>query len=216
MIATYHGELFIKLQTGDVTIAINPIGKDSGKKVSRFGADICLVTTNMPICNGIDQVEHSGKKPFVLSGPGEYEAKGISIKGIQSKFLKDSTDTDSEKINTIYTFTFDGMKICYLGAVNEKLDADARDSISNCDILFVSVLENSKEGGYKYLSAKDAVAVGNNLDAKIIIPIGYDEKTIPTFLKESGSVGLQPLEKLTIKKKDLEGKEGVVITLEEI
>ena len=34
MIATYHGELFIKLQTGDTTIAINPISKESDKKVT--------------------------------------------------------------------------------------------------------------------------------------------------------------------------------------
>ncbi len=212
MIATYHGELFVKLQTGDVTIAINPIGKDSGKKVTRFGSDICLVTTNLPICIGSDQVEHSGKVPFIISGPGEYEAKGISFRGIQSKFL----DNGEEKINTIYTFLFDGIKVCVIGAVNEKLEADARDAISSCDVLFVPVLENSKDGGYKYLSAKDSVTVSNNLDAKIIIPIGYDDKTLPIFLKESGAVGTMPIEKLTIKKKDLVGKEGVVITLEEI
>ena len=209
MIATYHGELFVKLQTGDVTIAIDPIGKDSGKKATRFGSDICLVTTNLPICTGTDQVEHSGKSPFVISGPGEYEAKGISFKGIQSKFLYNG----EEKINTIYTFLFDGMKVCVIGAVNEKLDADARDAISNCDILFVPVLENSKNN---YLSSKDAVAISNNLEAKIIIPLGYDEKTLPIFLKESGSTDVRPIEKLTIKKKDLDGKEGVVVTLEEI
>ena len=209
MIATYHGELFVKLQTGDVTIAINPIGKDSGKKVTRFGSDICLVTTNLPICTGTDQVEHSLKTPFVISGPGEYEVRGISFKGIQNKFLYNG----EEKMNTIYTFLFDGMKICVLGAVNEKLDAEARDAISSCDILFVSVLENSKNN---YLSPKDAVAVSNNLEAKIIIPVGYDEKTLPIFLKESGSTDVRPIEKLTIKKKELEEKEGVVVTLEEI
>jgi hypothetical protein len=200
----------LKLQTGDVTIAINPISKDSGRKTTRFGSDICLVTTNLDVCNGTDQVDNAGKSPFIISGPGEYEAKGISIKGIQSKFLYDG----KEKINTIYTFIFDSMKICVLGALNEKLDADLRDAISSCDILFVPVLEGEKENNY--LTAKDAVMVGNNLDAKIIIPVGYNEKTMPIFLKESGSTGVRPIEKLTIKKKELEGKEGVVVTLEEI
>lgn len=209
MIATYHGELFLKLQTGDTTIAINPIGKDSGKKVTRFGSDICLVTTNLPVTTGVDQVEHSGKVPFVISGPGEYEVKGITFKGILSKY----NFKGEEKINTIYTFTFDGMKICVLGALSEKLDADQRDAVSSCDILVVPVLEHTD---HNYLSAKDAVAIGNNLEAKVIIPVGYDEKTLPVFLKESGSVGVQPLEKLTVKKKDIDGKEGAVITLDEI
>jgi hypothetical protein len=209
MIATYHGQLMLKLQTGDVTIAVNPISKDSGRKTTRFGSDICLITTSLDICNGYDQVDNAGKSPFIISGPGEYEAKGISIKGIQSKYIFEG----KEKINTIYTFIFDGMKICVLGALHERLDADLRDAISSCDILFVPVLENSKNN---YLSAKDAVAVGNNLDAKIIIPVGYDERTMPTFLKESGSTGVRPIEKLTIKKKELDGKEGVVVTLEEI
>ena len=85
MIATYHGGVFLKLQTGDTTIAINPISKDSGKKVTRFGSDICLVSTNLSLTNGVDQVENAGKVPFVISGPGEYEVKGINFKGIESK-----------------------------------------------------------------------------------------------------------------------------------
>lgn len=209
MIATFHGQLFIKLQTGDTTIAINPISKESGKKPTRFGSDICLITTNMSITNGSDQVENAGKTPFIISGPGEYEAKGISIKGIQSKYLYNG----EEKINTIYTFNFDGMKICFLGALTERLDADLRDKISSCDILFVPVLEHEKNN---YLSAKDAVMVANNLEAKIIIPIGFDDKTLPTFLKEAGATNVKAIEKLTIKKKELDGKEGAVIVLDEI
>jgi L-ascorbate metabolism protein UlaG (beta-lactamase superfamily) len=105
------------------------------------------------------------------------------------------------------------MKICVLGAINEKLDADLRDKISSCDILFVPVLEHEKNN---YLSAKDAVAVANNLEAKIIIPVGFDDKTLPTFLKEAGATAVRAIEKLTIKKKELDGKEGVVVVLDEI
>jgi hypothetical protein len=35
-------------------------------------------------------------------------------------------------------------------------------------------------------------------------------------MKESGSVGLQPIEKLTIKKKEVDGKDGEVVVLMEI
>lgn len=215
MIATYHGGVFLKLQTGDTTIAINPISKDSGKKVTRFGSDICLVSTNLTLTNGVDQVENAGKVPFVISGPGEYEVKGINFKGIESKFKYFEGKEEKEKINTSYLFTFDNIKVCVLGILTEKLSAEARDAIADCDLLILPVLEG-KEGENKFLSARDAVVVANNLEPKMIVPVGFDDKTLPIFLKEAGAVGLQAIEKLTIKRKDLDGKEGVIVTLQEI
>jgi hypothetical protein len=215
MIATYHGGVFVKLQTGDTTIAINPISKESGKKVTRFGSDICLVSTNLSLTNGIDQVDNAGKTPFVISGPGEYEVNGINIKGVESKFSWHEGKELKEKLNTSYIFNFDNIKVCVLGIITDKLSAEARDAISGCDILILPVLEG-KEGENKFLSARDAVVVANNLEPKLIIPVGYDDKTLPIFLKEAGSIGLQAVEKLTVKRKDLDGKEGVVVTLQEV
>jgi hypothetical protein len=215
MIATYHGGVFVKLQTGDTTIAINPISKESGKKVTRFGSDICLVSTNLLLTNGIDQVDNAGKTPFVISGPGEYEVNGINIKGVESKFSWHEGKELMEKLNTSYIFNFDNIKVCVLGIITDKLSAEARDAISGCDILILPVLEG-KEGENKFLSARDAVVVANNLEPKLIIPVGYDDKTLPIFLKEAGSIGLQAVEKLTVKRKDLDGKEGVVVTLQEV
>lgn len=215
MIATYHGGVFLKLQTGDTTIAINPISKESGKKVTRFGSDICLVSTNLPLTNGIDQVENAGKVPFVISGPGEYEVKGINIKGVESKFKWHEGKEEKEKINTTYLFTFDNIKICVLGILTDKLSAEVRDAISSCDLLVLPVLEG-RDGENKMLSARDAVVTANNLEPNMIIPVGFDDKTLPVFLKEAGAVGLQAVDKLTIKRKDLDGKEGVVVTLQEI
>jgi hypothetical protein len=41
----------------------------------------------------------------------------------------------------------------------------------------------------------------------------YDQNTLKLFLKEMGEEKLEALDKLTLKKKDLEGKEGEVIIL---
>lgn len=215
MIATYHGQGFLKLQMGDTTIAINPISKESGKKVTRFGSDICLVSANLPITNGIDQVENAGKVPFVISGPGEYEIKGIYFKGVESDFTWYEGKEKLTKKNTSYLFTFDNIKVCVLGILTDKISAEVRDAISDCDLLVVPVLEG-KDDENKFLSARDAVVVANNLEPHMIIPVGFDDKTLPIFLKEAGAVGLQAIEKLTIKRKDLDGKEGVIVTLQEI
>ena len=44
-------------------------------------------------------------------------------------------------------------------------------------------------------------------------PVGYDEKSLKLFLKEAGAEGVKPEEKLTLKKKDVAGKENEVVVL---
>jgi hypothetical protein len=206
MIITYHDQLHVKLQTGDTVISINPVGKDSGKKVTRYGADICLLSTNLPLTSGVDQVTFSGKVPFTIDGAGEYETGGVTIRGIGSSFEIDG----EKKINTAYTFTFDGIKVGVLGIVQGKIPPEIRDGLGPCDLLFVPVLDGEK---FNYMNAHDAHAAAVALEAKVIIPIGYNYKTLPIFLKEAGAAGVQSVEKLTIKKKEVDSKDGEVVTM---
>ena len=85
MIITYQGLEFFKVQFGDTTLAFNPISKESKFKPTRFFADIALVSANHPDFNGVENLSYNGKDPIVVSGPGEYEAKGVFIKGLSSK-----------------------------------------------------------------------------------------------------------------------------------
>lgn len=207
----------MKAQFGDMTLAFNPISKDSAKlKASRFGADIALVSINHPDCNGADQLEHGEKKPFLVSGPGEYEVKGIFIKGFKSKSGYGSANagkgdsTKADKINTIYSLGLDGMNICYLGALGTAdIDSETLEAMDDIDVLFVPI------GGDGVLDAATANKVAVKLEPRLIIPIFYgDDKTVlKAFLKEAGAEKTQTEDKLTIKKKDLEGKQGDVIVL---
>jgi len=74
MVITYHGGEFFKATFGDVTVAINPISKESKLKPSRFGVDIAIVSLNDKDFNGIEQVTHADKKPFVINGD-DYSTK---------------------------------------------------------------------------------------------------------------------------------------------
>jgi hypothetical protein len=54
--------------------------------------------------------------------------------------------------------------------------------------------------------------------AGLVIPMHYDsgktgDSAVSTFLKEGGVTKLEAVEKLTLKKKDLEGKEGEIVVL---
>ncbi len=208
MIITYHGGQFVKITQGDTVVAANPFGKGSQYKPIRFGARIGLVSVNHPDYNGIDSLTHGDKAPFVISGPGEYEVGGIVISGIlaTTPYGKDGL------LNTIYTIELEGMRLCLLGALAiPELSSEMLQGIGEVDILFVPI------AGGELLSPSDAEKLSVALGAKIIIPLLYDghgSKQLSTFLKEAGAEGVTAIDKLTIKKKDLEGKEGDVVVLE--
>jgi hypothetical protein len=56
-------------------------------------------------------------------------------------------------------------------------------------------------------------------EPKHIIPSHFDsgkKDTLKQFLKEAGAENVSPVDKLTIKRKDIEGKEGDVVVLQVI
>ncbi len=212
MVITYHGGEFFKVSFGDTTLAFNPISKDSKLKAARFGADIALISLNHPDFNGADQVSHGDKQPFVINGPGEYEVGGIFVKGFASK----SEYGGEERINTIYHVTLEGMNLLFLGAANEKkFGQELGEALEVVDILFLPI------GGEGVLSPSDANDLAVDLAPHIVIPMHYTgaagslgtKDALQVFLKEAGGNGAGTVDKLTLKKKDLEGKEGEIVVL---
>ena len=195
------------MQFGDTVLAFNPISKDSKFKAGRFFADVALVTTSHPDFNGTENLSYSGKEPFVISGPGEYEVKGVFIKGFKSK----SFYGGKEKINTVYSVALEGMNLFFLGAIGEPDVKEAKEAIDGIDVLFVPI------GGNGTLDASTAYKFAVSLEPKIIIPMHYggdlDKNSLKIFLKEAGAEDAEHLDKLTLKKKDLDGKQGEVIVI---
>ncbi len=208
MVITYHGGQFFKVVFGQTTLAVNPISKASKLPQTRFGADIVLVSLMDEDFNGVENVTYGEKEPFVIRGAGEYEVKDISIRGIgeHSSYRKNAGST---RINTIYLVEMEGMRLVFLGAISSrKLSPEARELLKDIDVLFTPV------GGGGTLSAADAHELGVELEPRLIIPANYSEPSqLKVFLKEEGVESLKPVEKLTLKKKDLEGKEGEVVVL---
>ncbi|MDP3996527.1 MAG: MBL fold metallo-hydrolase [bacterium] len=210
MIITYHNLQFFKVQFGDTVLAFDPISKDSKFKGGRFGADIALISIKHQDFNGVEAVTVGNKEPFVISGPGEYEIKEVFIKGLSSR----SGYEGKERINTIYTVNLESMNIVFLGGLGGvDLDPKTAEAVSDADIdiLFVPI------GGGGVLSSADAYKLAVNLEPKIIIPMHYEEAenkdALKVFLREGGSENVKPVDKLTLKRKDLEGKEGEIMVL---
>ncbi len=205
MIITYFGKEFFKIAQGETVIAVNPISKESKYtgKIARFGSSIMLSTTNHSDYNGLETVTYGEQVPVSITGPGDYEIMEIFIKGTNTRTTLDS----KEYINSPYSISMDGITIAFLGPLSKPLSAEERDGLESPDILFVPVSSN-------LLSPAAAYKLAVSLEPAIIIPMDYSDAELKLFLKEAGVEKASPLDKLVLKKKDLENKEAEVVVLE--
>jgi hypothetical protein len=203
MVITYFGKSYFKLTLGDLTIAINPPSKAS--KPPRFGSDIALITTNHPDYNGADTVSLGDKEPFIIDGPGSYEVRELLFTGAPSEVSIDGT----VHINTVYGFELDGIKIAFLGILAEEatLSTEAKELAANADMLFVPI------GGNYVFDAVSAYKVATSFGPNVIIPYEFDDASLARFLKEGGQEKNEALDKATLKRRDLDGKEGYILAL---
>ncbi|MDE2071148.1 MAG: MBL fold metallo-hydrolase [Patescibacteria group bacterium] len=205
MVINYAGGQCFKVSQGDLTLAFNPPGKGSSLQGSKFGADVAFVSLDHPDFNGTDNARFGERAPFLVQGPGEYEIKGVSVRGYGTP----TTYAGEKSINTVYSVQLEGMKLCFLGALGSpELPAAATQELDDIDVLFVPV------GNKDVLDYAQAYKLAVSLEPKAVIPMHYDTATLKSFLKEAGAEGTKPVEKLTIKKKDLEGKEAEIVVLQ--
>jgi len=192
MIITYYGAHCIKVQSGETTLVFDPPSKESAFKTPRFQANVVFVSQDHKDRNGFESVgsKESAGAPFLISGPGEYEIFGLSAQGVRINNLK-----------TAYALKFENFNLCYLGDLKgEKIDLEAQEFFNDIDILFLAA--NS-----------DAAGFVNQIGPKIVIPTHTDRKELESFLKEIGQKPTEPLEKITLKRKDIGDKKREVVVL---
>jgi len=216
MVITHHGGQCFKVTLGDLALVFDPIAKNATLPSVRFGADIALVSRNHPDMNGVEEVTYGDKVPFAITGPGEYERQGVVVQGFLSKSQypaspKATQGAAAEYVNTIYSVGLEDMTLVHLGALADaELSKEAREGIGEIDVLFVPV------GADGVLAPAKAHELAVSLEPKIIIPMHWSgmgaAKSLETFLKDAGSAG-EKVDKLTLKKKDLAGKDGSILVI---
>ena len=204
MVISYHGGQCFKVSFGDTTLAFNPISKQSKLTETKFGSDAAFVTFWHPDFNGVDQVAHGSKQPFVADTPGEFEIGSVVARGFGVKTTYDKV----ESFNTIFQVRLEDMNLVFLGALSDpEIDPKILGELGDIDILFIPI------GGGDMLGVPQAAKLANKLEAKLVIPMHYDDAALKTFLKEESKDGLKPVDKLTIKKRDVVVMSGEVVVL---
>lgn len=200
MIITWYGQSCFKIQSGELTVAIDPFSKEIGLTPPRFRADIVLITHSHFDHNNIDSIPEGG---LVISGPGEYEVKGVYVQGIET--FHDSLKGKERGMNTVYAVDIEDLRVVHMGDFGEgEMREDTLESVGGVDILMVPV------GGKYTIDGKTAAKVVKQLEPRFVIPMHYKIPglkvgldTSETFLKEMGAAKNEAMEKFVVKKKDV-------------
>lgn len=214
----YYGDYCFKITTKpagrateDVVIFTDPCGKEVGLRAPFGRADIILLS-HMNREDG----DISGllkEEPVILDAPGEYAAKGVTALGFSS--YRDDKNGSERGANTVFVFESEGIHVCYLGAIGHDLPSELLEKMNGVDILFLPV------GGGDTVSPKLSDDIIRKVEPKIAIPMHYKTSgmtgsfgDMKAFCTEAGYCPEGKITKLSLKKKDLEGKNMEIITID--
>jgi len=214
MTISWLGQSCFKIQGKDVALVTDPYGAGVGFKLPRLSAQIVTVSHDHDDHNNIDGVHgESGENPFIITGPGEYEVKGVFVYGIP--FWHDKSEGQEHGESTAYRIEMEGISIAHLGDLGHPLSEEQVAKLDGVDILLIPV------GGKRTIGAREAAEIINEIEPRVVVPMHYkipglkiDLEPVDKFLKEMGASKAEHLPKLKITKKDLPQEETKIIILD--
>lgn len=177
----WYGHSCFRLRDKEITIVTDPYDKSLGLSLPKLKADVVTISHDHPdhSCSQIVKGE-----PVVLSGPGEYEIKGVFITGTASA---DGKKHGQYRDNTIFVFEIDGLNVCHVGDLDHVPEQEQIEALGDVHVLLVPV------GGGKTLNASQAAEVIRLLEPRIVIPMHYalpeltiELDSVSKFFKEMG------------------------------
>lgn len=214
MTITWYGQSCFRIDAREGVVAIDPFGKAIGLTPPRFHADILLVTHAHPDHANTAAIPGT---PALVTGPGEYEFRGLAIQGIST--FHDAKGGRERGSNTAFRMAIasEGIVLVHLGDFGEgAMREETLEALGDVDILMIPV------GGTYTVDGQTAAKVVHQIEPRVVIPMHYalpglSIKLAPVepFLNAYGAPtagGSERLTKLVIRKRDvLEGATRVVV-----
>ena len=198
----------VKSHNEEVIILTDPFDPEkTGLKLPRtLVADLVLKTSP----DSAYPVEgREGKKPLVISGPGEYEMKGVFVYAIPLKHNSGSGEY-------ILRLEAEDMVLVHTGGLNHVPEEVELQEIEGLDVLMAPV------GGGEALDGKKAAELVSELEPRLVIPMLYKTEGlkpkldgVEPFLKAVGAKS-ETLPKLKLTRKDLPSDDMRVVVLEKV
>ena len=201
-----HSSFLIKGK--EVTVVTDPFDpKKVGFKFPEVEADIITVSHDHEDHNFVEGI---GGEPFVISGPGEYEVKGVRVFGVPA-FHDEKKGAERGK-TILYLIEMDDLSLVHLGDLGHKLEHNQVEELNSVDILMVPV------GGKFTINAETAAEVVAQLEPYIVLPMhfkspGRNEVLDPVekFLEQMGEENVRREKKLKVTKSSLPEDTEVVV-----
>ena len=176
------GHSCFRIRGRQAVIVTDPFPPDLGYTLGKLTADIVTVSHQHPSHNYSQGI---GGEPKIITGPGEYEIKGVLIIGIAT--FHDAEGGQKRGKNTIYLMETDGLTVCHLGDLGHVLTTEQVEEIGDVDVLLLPV------AGGSTINAPMAAEVIRQLEPKVVIPMHYKTPVVKrelgqvdSFLKEMG------------------------------
>mgnify|MGYP000898182653 CR=1 FL=1 len=184
----YKGANAVVFTTKKLRVVFDPNVEVAGGKNVPVGNDVEALTE--------DRFAVVDSTPrLIFNGPGEYEVGDVSLLGIPAcRHIDAGSDV---KKSTIYKITVGDVRGVVIGNIGEKLTDEQLEEISVVDFAILPV------GGNGYtLDATGAGMIARQLDAKVVIPIHYDDPQagLDEFVKAMSAPVVEAGQKWKLKK----------------
>ncbi|HZB97477.1 MAG TPA: MBL fold metallo-hydrolase [Candidatus Sulfotelmatobacter sp.] len=199
---TFHGASCLRLRGREIEVVIDPHDRWHSSK-GRLGPDIVVRTEG---ATSPERLRPAPGRPQEVSGPGEYEIRGVAIFGLPAAEV------------TIMRVEVDEVRVVSLGKLKRQLSEEEIEALGHIDVLAIPV------GGGDALGATEAAKLVNTMEPPVVVPVRYRTSeadggsqydTIARFAKEMGlPEGWSTSPKLTLSGSMAATEESRVVILE--
>ena len=200
------GHSSLRLQSSDVTLITDPYPDSVGLSVGNPAADIVTISNYHPHHSHSDAVHGD---PRVVKGPGEHEIANYYIRGMGTRL---GGPEGVRLVNTVFTLQAEGLTLCHLGDLDQRLSPGQVEGLNDTDILFVPA------GGKCTMDIASMVALVNLIAPRIVIPVHYwvqglnvELEPVDRFLAEMGIAEAVPQARLNVTRSNLPREQSVVL-----
>ena len=211
---TYYGHSCFSLKTKAGTVLFDPYESGTlGLTLPKLEADIVCVSHDHADHNAVSAI---GGNPLVLDWPGEFEKNDIRVRGFYT--FHDKAQGAERGGNIMFEVSWNGIHLLHAGDLGDMPSAEVLSEVDTTHVLMVPV------GGHFTINAEEAIKLIKKIQPSIVIPMHYKSEKhtgvvaekladVSEFLKHMGADDAQEVEKLVLKKEELNAETTRVVLM---